>query len=103
MNDNSIEYAKMIEIPVCTYEYETRKKRKFFTKKNLINRATEDIESDKFAQNENLTDCETPAEFISETAKNEPTADDLVLKTDKSCDILNKTQRREKIKNGVYL
>ena len=33
--DNSIEYAKMIEVPVCTCEYSFKRKKPFFKKKLL--------------------------------------------------------------------
>ena len=101
MNDNSIEYAKMIEIPVCTYEYETRKKRKFFTKKNLIKKANEDIFGDQTALEKSEIECENGADLTYESTTNEPSANDLVLKSDKNSENLDKNQKREKIKSKI--
>lgn len=92
MNDNSIEYAKMIEIPINSCEYHTNKKPRFFSKKNFIKRVNENILSDQ------QTDLAQQSSFEEGDAL--PTANNIVLKKIESEDS-TKTSRKEAIKSKI--
>ncbi len=99
MTDNSIEYAKMIEIPTSSCEYVFKRKKRFFNKKNLIKKINQDID-----QNSTSSDCAS-CEVYNETndctcnsngisAKNDNTdVNELVLKS--------KPDKKEKVKSNI--
>lgn len=91
MNDSSLEYAKMIEIPTSSCEYAFKRKKKFFNKKSIIKKINSDID---------LNDAENCNEFCtndcSANCKNDCTDNDsLVLKRTK------KSEKDEKFKSRI--
>ena len=93
--DNSLEYAKMIEIPVKTCEYSFKRKPLFLRKKKLINAVNKQLQEDKSA----LISGENNEEMNN--------AQEEVFKSDNnSCDTLpaiydEKLAMREKRKNTI--
>ena len=93
--DNSLEYAKMIEIPVKTCEYSFKRKPLFLRKKKLINAVNRQLQEDKSA----LISGENNEEMNN--------AQEEVFKSDNnSCDTLpaiydEKLAMREKRKNTI--
>ena len=70
---SDLDYAKMIEIPLNTCEYQTKKSKSLFKKKKLISLINKKIKNEKI---QNLAQDEARESSLSETALNEKVISD---------------------------
>lgn len=97
MTDNSIEYAKMIEIPTSSCEYVFKRKKRFFNKKSLIKKVNQDIDQNSTDSDGDF--CETAnglnaCDNCNQNSENcNGDVNDLVLKS--------KPDKKEKVKSNI--